>query len=183
MRSEEDGFIVYTSTTQRYHDAPYVSRVEKLQPDGTPVSSEYLGLDTSTDYREYDDRGNLIINRYENEKSDGRRESRYDIKYDNAGSSTVVTAREDGNVVSVSLRSYNSRGQLLSEDIEYAETGKHRRLEYSWVGDKQSEMRIIDPESGSTPARYYTDYDQRGWKVKWGEELPDYQRYWIYETE
>jgi len=38
-------------------------------------------------------------------------------------------------------------------------------------------MRIIDPENGDTLVRYYTEYDQRGWIVKWGEEFPDYERY------
>ena len=187
VRSEEDGLIIYTTTTQRYREAPYVSRVEKMREDGTPVSSEYLGLDSSTDYREYDQRGNLIYTRYENEKSDGQVEIRYDIQYGDDGNPAVVTARdaagEDGRIISISRRSYDSRGRLISEDITYADTGKRRLREYSWEGDRQSEMRVIDPESGETLARYYTDYDSRGWKLKWGEELPDYQRYWIYEKE
>lgn len=181
--SRRDGdTIVREQYSQYYADKPYLSGIVKTGLDGKKISEEHYSengevLDSLTRYNE---RGDMVYEKYQTEKTDGYVIREYRIRYE--GNLPVsVEVIENGKPESTIVNTFNAEGKTIRAETAAQGGDSVTVEEFEYEGGKQTRQRCYSKSTGKELYTLFSEYDEKGFLIKTGEIYPGYQRYWVYE--
>jgi hypothetical protein len=175
-KTAENDKIIFFRREQRYSGDYNLIETTIYNINGNLISK--TGEDS---YQEYNDRNDIILSRYENEKSNGIREEKYIIEYDSHFNKTNIKTYEKGNLVYETTNNYNENNLLLRTIIFDHVRNTQSKYVYTYDDRKNLlEAKILDNNDNEIFRKYY-QYDMKNRKIKQGEKTGSYERYWIYE--
>jgi len=149
--------------------------------NGHLISEMETSGDDFLSYRIYNDRNDIIYHKYQNEKSNGIREERYEIEYDSHNNVIRVKTYDGVNLIYETVNSYNLNGLLL-QSITYNHL-KEILSKHLYTYDDRNNMiedKLLGKNDRVILIKYY-QYDKENKIIKSGEKNNDYDRYWTYE--
>ncbi len=176
----EDGYQ-FTEKTSRYEESYVVTHVVRKSLKGVLLYEEERGFDDSLFIHEYNERGDLVHQEFEHEKSDGLVVEDFEYEYEE-GLPVKRTKFRGGIVTELAVNTFED-GRLtetVAEDLERQET---YRVRYEYSGEKLLKKTWLDADGTKPVFEFYNEYDERGRLVRHGERSSTYERYWQYDFE
>ncbi len=176
-----DDRIIFYERQKIYHEDYKIVKETIKDLNGNLISTKEGGDDGYYLYEEYNNKGDVIFKKYENEKSDGMREETYIIEYDSNSNKINIKTYESGNLTIEKKNSYNQKKLLIQTIIiNYLKNETSKQVYKYNANNKLLEEKYLDSNDNEI-FLLYNEYDEKDRLIKHGEKNKAYNRYWTYE--